>query len=540
VSVGVAPLSFQSLSTDPQRSVSEGDLLAGRYRIGALLGEGGYGRVLQATQLPLDREVAIKIVTASDPEVAARFMREAAIIQKLEHPNTVRVLDLGTTPSGDPFLVLELLRGKDLDGVLEQRGRLSPEEALGIVAQVLKSLAEAHEKGIVHRDIKPGNVFITSHFGEPLFVKVLDFGIAKQLGGDKLTMAGEMLGTPSYMSPEQAMGRPIDARTDLYALGLMLAEMVTGRVVYDKGGPLTIVDLQTIDAPVPLGKDVLSSPVGAIVERATQKDASLRYRTAAEMLVDVEATRLALTRAPAPPEPRALPPQPQPQLYAPPPAPHGSAVTAFHQSAPFYPPVPATVLQPTLRRAPAPAASRNRVAILAIGLAAAALLTVLVVLLMGAGDSRKRSGETDESDDEPSPKRTSRSAPTIAPVTASPVIVPSPSARPRKTPATRTRARTPGEMKRVLTDAGYRITATQEGTEDTDVYTFQVEKNNKCFGSIMRLVALNESIKEQQRTAFGKPPHCRVETSGLVLAVSCFAGADGVSCLAAAPLVFGP
>jgi eukaryotic-like serine/threonine-protein kinase len=163
---------------------------------------------LRATQLPLGREVAIKIVNARDSELAARFVREAAIIRTLEHPNTVRVLDIGTTPEGDPFLVLELLRGQDLDQLLGQQGCVSLEVALDITAQVLKSLAEAHEKGIVHRDIKPGNVFITSHFGEPLFVKVLDFGIAKQLrSGEKLTALGETLGTPSYMAPEQAMGR---------------------------------------------------------------------------------------------------------------------------------------------------------------------------------------------------------------------------------------------------------------------------------------------------------------------------------------------
>ena len=114
-----------------------------------------------------------------------------------------------------------------------------------VTAQVLKSPAEAHEKGIVHRDIKPGNVFITSHFGEPLFVKVLDFGIAKQLrSADKLAAIGETLGTPRYLPPEQAMGLPIDARTDLYAVGLMLAEMFTGKLVFAKGGPLTIVDAQ--------------------------------------------------------------------------------------------------------------------------------------------------------------------------------------------------------------------------------------------------------------------------------------------------------
>ncbi len=285
------------MTTPPLPQVREGDVLAGRYRIGALIGVGGYGQVYRATQLPLGREVAIKVVNENDRELFARFEREATIARKLEHPNTVRVLDYGTTPDGFPFIALELLRGSSVHELLGAWGSLDADVALEVTAQVLKSLAEAHALGIVHRDIKPENVFVTSHVGEPVFVKLLDFGIAKEIRSTEkqLTVNGEAVGTPNYMSPEQVMGMATDGRSDLYAVGLMLAEMVTGNTVFE-GGPKTLIHAQLGQAPVPLEAAVRGSIVGPIVERAVQRRPRERYQSAEEMLVEVEAALLRARR----------------------------------------------------------------------------------------------------------------------------------------------------------------------------------------------------------------------------------------------------
>ncbi len=275
-----------------------GDLLEGRYRIEQQIGEGGHGTIFRATQLPLGREVAIKVVTVVDAELLARFAREAEIAQRLEHPNTIRILDFGKTPSGSPYLALELLRGQTLHELLCAQGGQSAAAALTVIEQVLKSLAEAHQKGVVHRDIKPENVFISAQVGEPLFVKVLDFGIAKQMS-DKpgLTAVGDAIGTPSYMAPEQVMGMPVDARTDIYAVGLLLAEIVTGRTVFEQGGNMTIMRVQLSREEVALSAVVRSSVVGPIVERAVRKMPKERYQSALEMIEAVRQAQRSLERA---------------------------------------------------------------------------------------------------------------------------------------------------------------------------------------------------------------------------------------------------
>ena len=527
-----------------QQSLVAGDLLEGRYRIGELLGEGGYGRVYRAVQLPLEREVAIKIVNARDSELVARFAREASIIRSLEHPNTVRVLDIGTTPAGDPFLVLELLRGHDLDGLLEERGRLPPEEALGIAAQVLKSLVEAHAKGIVHRDVKPGNVFITSHAGEPLFVKLLDFGIAKQLkSGEKLTAVGEALGTPSYMPPEQALGLPIDARTDLYALGLMLAEMVTGKLVFAKGGPLTILDEQMADAPVPLAREVLDSVVGPIVVRAVKKDPVERYQSAEEMLRDVEALRKSLIRVPpsamvstAPqgtsadviaarptvaaatldgsrsasqPTSADMPFAPSPTFAAPQPILAPSPTFAAPQ------PILAPTVAPPVPRAPAPPSSSvPRALVIGMAIVVALLAAVLVLVLVRERPKTRPTVDEEESEPEP-PKRTRRPPPSsTAPVVTGP------------------QARNVGELKRAFTDAGYSLSSSQDGPEDVSLYTFAVLKGG-CGGSVVRIVAQNPEMAAGVSKTIRDSPRCRVAVDGLVVVYVCFGDPQG-SCADAA------
>jgi serine/threonine protein kinase len=271
----------------------EGDVLDGRFRIDGWLGQGGFGAVYAATQLNLQRKVALKVLRpdliATD-ESRARFRREAEMAQRLEHPNTVRLFDFGGADDGMPYMAFELLHGRGLDAIIVQEGPQAEPRVARMASQVLKSLMEAHAKGIVHRDIKPSNIFLCDFPGEPDFAKVLDFGIAKPTQGNVSTVTsdGQVIGSPSYMSPEQVRGDAIDATSDLYSLGLVMAEMLTAQLVF--GGPSAVRVLmeQASEAPVPLSAQVASSPLGPVIGRATQKRAVDRYRSAEEMLRGLE------------------------------------------------------------------------------------------------------------------------------------------------------------------------------------------------------------------------------------------------------------
>jgi serine/threonine-protein kinase len=226
-----------------------GRTLEGRYTITARLGSGSMGTVYRATQHAMGREVAIKILRgdrASDETAKARFMREARANSLLASPNTVTVFDFGQSESGEFYLAMELLEGENLGQRLTRLTKLSVPLAVDVARQALRSLAEAHAKGIIHRDLKPDNLFFARVLrsatasspveGHEEIVKVLDFGIAKLVGtggegsmGVVETQAGTVFGTPRYMSPEQAQGKPLDARTDLYSLGVILYQMLTGR-----------------------------------------------------------------------------------------------------------------------------------------------------------------------------------------------------------------------------------------------------------------------------------------------------------------------
>ena len=272
-----------------------GDLVAGRYRIEMQIGQGGFGAVFRAKQINIGREVALKMLL---PELLAadeglqRFQREAQLAQRLEHPNTVRLLDFGQAENGAPFIAFELLRGESMDRALQQQGRFSPGRVARITMQVLKSLMEAHAHGIIHRDIKPPNIFLCEFQGESDYVKVLDFGIAKATNATAtsagLTQAGHVVGTPQYMSPEHLLGQPPAPAGDLYALGLVMAEALAGQMIY-QGVPTDVCLMQISPEPVPLPPMVLQSPLGPVIHRATQKAVERRYATAGEMLQDIEA-----------------------------------------------------------------------------------------------------------------------------------------------------------------------------------------------------------------------------------------------------------
>ncbi len=278
--------------------IAPGQLVSGQYRIEGLVGEGGYGAVYAATQLHAGltkgRRVALKVL---HPDVLirqsaiARFSREALLAQSLHHPNTVRLFDFGQTERGLPFIVYEFLDGKSLEQVLVEQVRISARRTARVATQTLKALMEAHAAGIVHRDIKPANLFLCDYAGETDFVKILDFGIAASQASDDagpLTREGASIGTPAYMAPEQVLCEPTDGRADLYALGLVMAEALSGAPVFSGRSGMQVAMLQVADAPVPLGEHVTGSPLGEVVRRATQKKREARYASAADMLEAVE------------------------------------------------------------------------------------------------------------------------------------------------------------------------------------------------------------------------------------------------------------
>ena len=224
-----------------------GRIFEGRYRIDSVLGGGGMGRVYRATQLGVaERPVAIKVL---HPELASRdvftqrFQREARTVSQLCHPNTIRMFDFGETDAGELYLVTELLHGCSLQDLLDRHGRLPAARSVHIVSQALKGLAEAHDQGVVHRDVKPDNLFVCKVHGETDFVKLLDFGIAwrPEAESTRLTRTGNLFGTPHFMSPEQIEGAHVEARSDLYSLGVVLYQMLSGRLPFDGPSSMSVM-----------------------------------------------------------------------------------------------------------------------------------------------------------------------------------------------------------------------------------------------------------------------------------------------------------
>ena len=264
----VAPLPAQTppppapgASVRPATQAAEplvGQTLNNRYLVEGKIGEGGFGAVYRGKQLATGREVALKILHShnlGDPTIVARFRREAEACSKLRDPHTVTTYDFDQTADGTLYLAMELLRGRSLHQLQKAEGPFSPTRVLGIIDQVAQSLGEAHANGIVHRDMKPENVFIETREGQD-HVKVLDFGIAKMMSGEKevqaLTAIGQTLGTLEFMSPEQLRGLKLDGRSDIYALGMMSYEMLTGALPF-KGAktPIEIINFHMKELPKP-------------------------------------------------------------------------------------------------------------------------------------------------------------------------------------------------------------------------------------------------------------------------------------------------
>jgi serine/threonine-protein kinase len=270
-----------------------GTTLLGRYRILERIGAGAMGAVYRAEQVGLQRPVALKVLKKqadSSADVAARFEREARAMSALAHPNTVRVYDFGSTEHGLLFLAMELLEGQLATDRLGDSEALPTTDAIIWAQQVLRSIGEAHAKGIVHRDIKPDNIFLARVQGEPdPMVKVLDFGIAKAVGGDhKLdqfeTLDGTVFGTPRYMSPEQAQGKPIDHRSDLYAVGIVLYELLVGEPPFVDRDAVVVMAKHIREQPPPLRRAAptrsLPASLQRVLDRALSKSPEERFQSA--------------------------------------------------------------------------------------------------------------------------------------------------------------------------------------------------------------------------------------------------------------------
>jgi eukaryotic-like serine/threonine-protein kinase len=233
----------ESTATKVEIPVRQGDVLDGKYRVDSVLGVGGMGAVVAATHLQLAQRVAIKLLLSSrndkeEIERLHRLLNEARVVAKMKSVHVARVLDVGTLDGGNPYMVMELLEGSDLERHLEDRGPLSIDEAVDFVLQACEAVAEAHRLGVVHRDLKPSNLFLTKSVDKRPLIKVLDFGLSKSVRGDKgtasITRPLEIVGTPSYMSPEQLRStRDVDERTDIWSLGVILYELVSRSLPFD-------------------------------------------------------------------------------------------------------------------------------------------------------------------------------------------------------------------------------------------------------------------------------------------------------------------
>jgi serine/threonine-protein kinase len=276
-----------------------GQTLAGRYYIQRKLGEGGMGAVYLASHNVLEKALALKVLhgeLARKPDLVERFIQEAKSASRIRHENVIDISDFGSTPEGTVFFAMELLTGHDLhEEVARARldgQRLPWERSKRIFLQVCSALSAAHALGIIHRDLKPENIYLIERLGEPDFVKLLDFGIAKQTevaeGDRKLTRTGMLFGTPEYMSPEQARGDNVDARVDVYAMGCILFQLVTGRVPFEAENFMGVLSLHLTEPPPaisPESLDMIGAPrvLAQVIERALAKDRNQRYSSIDEL-----------------------------------------------------------------------------------------------------------------------------------------------------------------------------------------------------------------------------------------------------------------
>ncbi len=305
-----------------------GQVVDGRFRVVAPIARGGMGRVYRAVQEPLGRDVAFKVLdvrnaAAKRSDFHRRFFLEAAIASRLNHPNTVVVLDHGQWGDDLYFIAMELVEGRTLLDAIREDGPLDPVRAVHVATQICGSLADAHARGVVHRDLKPGNVMLTRRGNDPSFVKVVDFGLVKVLTPDEeldLTQSGVMVGSPRYMAPEQVLGRQVGTTADVYSLGAVLFHMVTGKPPFDGESKFEVLQAQVHQAPPSVRETypwcAVSRELEAIIMRCLAKKPDERFATMDELagaLAVVNPTRgdtaaIAMPPRPAPPPVDALAP----------------------------------------------------------------------------------------------------------------------------------------------------------------------------------------------------------------------------------------
>ena len=274
-----------------------GRVINDRFKINALIARGGMGKVYRAEQAPLGRICAIKVLNPNyagehDPEFHKRFFLEASICSKLTHPNTVTIFDYGRTDDDIYYMAMEYLEGHTLHRAIREAGHFPEERATHIARQICRALREAHSLGVIHRDLKPANIFLVEHGDETDFVKVLDFGLVKNVSGDgkgeDLTQTGLFMGSPKYMAPEQIRGDRVDARTDIYALGIIMYEMLTGKVPFDRPNSVNILMAHVNEEPPPMRQMNpsidLSPQIEDVVARCMAKDPNQRFGSMDEVL----------------------------------------------------------------------------------------------------------------------------------------------------------------------------------------------------------------------------------------------------------------
>jgi serine/threonine-protein kinase len=373
-----------------------GTTLDGRYCVQRVLGEGGMGIVYEAEHALIERRVAIKVLREDfcrRSDVVERFRREAKSASRIGHPNIVDVLDFGETPTGASYFVMEMLEGEDLADQLARSGALSPERAVLIMYQCCNALSAAHDKAIVHRDLKPENIFLIERNGAPDFVKLVDFGVAKMNDPEldlgrrndaaaraKLTRTGMIFGTPEYMSPEQATGLVPDHRVDIYALGVTLYELLTGRVPFEGDSFMSVLSKHA-NKQVPALRDVnprvkVSPELEQVVFRALRKNRDERFQTMHEMTAQLQN----VPEMPALPFRVSLPSSPGVARSPVPRSPLATPLTSLGTPLPIAPSAPALFV-PSLRVRK----RKTEVALLAI--AAALGLVLYAAIGRGGADS---------------------------------------------------------------------------------------------------------------------------------------------------------
>ena len=266
-----------------------GAILGQRYEILQILGEGGMGAVYKARDRELNRMVALKVIRpdlAGHQAIIDRFKQELLLATQVTHKNVIRIYDLSEA-DGMKFITMEYVEGEDLRGLMQQKGKLTPDEAVEIMQQTCRALEAAHSAGIIHRDLKPQNI-MRDKTGRIL---VMDFGLARTLEGDGMTQTGALVGTMDYMSPEQALGKDLDQRSDVFALGLIFYELLTGKMPYKADSVVASLLKRTQEraAPVSSHDASIPKPLSNIVGKCMEPDLKLRYQSSAEILADLDA-----------------------------------------------------------------------------------------------------------------------------------------------------------------------------------------------------------------------------------------------------------